>query len=99
MFPPDPVVTFLPSHRQTRVRPGMTLLEAARRAGLPVAHSCGGVAVCSWCRIRIVDGKERLSPVLSPEERLRDRSSFAADERAACQAEVLGDVVATTTYW
>lgn len=99
LFPDDPCVTFQPSGRKVRVLPGETLLQAARLAGLPMAQSCGAAAVCSWCRIRIVAGAESLSTILCAEERVRTRASYTVDERAACQAEVLGDVVVTTTYW
>lgn len=99
LFPPDATVTFHPSGKTVTIRRGETLLHAARVAGLPVAQSCGGVAVCSWCRMRIIRGREHLSPVVPAEERVHHRSNYDRDERAACQAEVLGDVVVTTSYW
>ncbi len=99
LFPPNPTVTFHPSGRTITIRPGETLLHAARVAGLPVAQSCGGAAVCAWCRMRVLCGGEHLSPVVRDEERVHQRSNYASDERAACQAEVLGDVVVTTSYW
>lgn len=81
------------------MEPGTLLLDAARRAGLPVAQSCGGVAVCSWCKMQVLEGADGLSPVEPPEERLMRRQSFKPNERASCQAEVHGDVTVTTTYW
>jgi 2Fe-2S ferredoxin len=92
-------VRFEPSGKSIGVERGTLLLDAARSAGLPVAQSCGGFAICSWCKMRIIAGGESLSEIGPPEERLIRRQKFAPDERASCQAEVLGDVTVTTTYW
>ncbi len=92
-------VRFEPSGKELRVERGMLLLDAARQAGLPVAQSCGGFAICSWCRMQVLAGSENLSAVEPPEDRLMRRQKFADGERASCQAEVLGDVTVTTTYW
>jgi 2Fe-2S ferredoxin len=75
------------------------LLDAARRAGLPVAQSCGGLAICSWCKMQVLSGEGSLSAIEPPEFRLIARERFGSNERASCQAEVLGDVTVTTTYW
>ncbi len=99
LFPRGFTVRFKPSGRSILVEPGTLLLDAARGAGLPVAQSCGGVAVCSWCRMQVLEGADALSAVEPPEERLMRRQSFKANERASCQAEVHGDVTVTTTYW
>ncbi|MBS1911035.1 MAG: (2Fe-2S)-binding protein [Bacteroidetes bacterium] len=92
-------VRFQPAGIALRVAAGTLLLDAAREAGLPVAQSCGGFAVCSWCRMQVLEGWENLSPIERPEERLIARQQFAPNERASCQAAVFGDVVVTTTYW
>lgn len=94
-----PTVRFLPGDRAIEVASGTLLLDAARLAGRPVAQSCGGLAICSWCRMRVVAGADGLSAIEPDERRLIDRQGFTADERASCQAEVLGDVTVTTTYW
>jgi ferredoxin len=94
-----PSVLFMPRARVISVEPGTTLLEAARSAGMPVAHSCGGFAICSWCRMQVLGGAENLSPLQPAEEKLARRQGFAPNERASCQAEVRGDVAVTTTYW
>ena len=99
LFPGPFTVRFEPSGRTALVEPGTLLLDAARGAGLPVAQSCGGMAICSWCRMQILEGGEHLSAVEPPEERLMRRQSFKPNERASCQAEVHGDVTVTTTYW
>ena len=92
-------VRFEPSGITAEVDEGALLLDVAREAGLPVAQSCGGFAICSWCRMQVLEGPENLSPIEPPEARLIRRQNFAPNERASCQAEVMGDVVVTTTYW
>lgn len=99
LFPRGYTVRFEPSGRSIFVPPGTLLLDAARDAGLPVAQSCGGFAICSWCRMQVLHGTESLSPIAANEERLIHRESFKPNERASCQAEVHGDVTVTTTYW
>lgn len=92
-------VRFEPSGKTIEVESGTLLLDAARAAGLPVAQSCGGFAICSWCKMQVIEGMENLSAIDAPEERLIRRQSFQPDERASCQAEVHGDVTVTTGYW
>lgn len=94
-----PTVRFLPSGRAANVAPGTLLLDAARSARRPVAQSCGGLAICSWCKMQVIEGMDGLSAVEPDEARLIAREKFAANERASCQAEVYGDVTVTTTYW
>lgn len=93
------VVRFEPSGKRKWVPRGTLLLDAARESGLPVAQSCGGFAICSWCKMQVIEGMENLSAVEPNEARLIRRESFKENERASCQAEVMGDVTVTTTYW
>lgn len=98
-IPRSCTVRFEPSGTTISVEAGTLLLDAAREAGLPVAQSCGGFAICSWCKMEVLDGAEYLSSIERPEKLLMGRESFRHNERASCQTEVLGDVVVTTTYW
>ena len=92
-------VTFTPFGRAAEAKPDETILDAARRAAAPIGNSCGGVGVCARCRVRIVAGSENLSPPTSIELRIGGAAGFAAGERMACQACVLGDCEVTTSYW
>jgi ferredoxin len=92
-------VTFTPLGRNAAAKNDETLLDVARRAGIPLGNSCGGIGVCSRCKVRIVAGAENLTPATSVETRFATARGFAEDERMACQAVVLGDCEITTTYW
>jgi ferredoxin len=93
------VVTFTPLGRAAAAKENESILDVARRAAVPLGNSCGGVGVCTRCKVRVVNGAENLSPATSIETRFGQARGFAEDERMACQAVVLGDCEVTTTYW
>ena len=93
------VVTFVPLGLTAVAKANETVLDLARRAGVPLGNSCGGVGVCARCRVRVLSGAESLSAPTSVEVRFGRAGGFAEDERMACQAVVTGDCAVTTTYW
>jgi 2Fe-2S ferredoxin len=92
-------VRFVPLDKSADAKADETLLDAARRANVPLGNSCGGIGICARCRVRIVEGAENLSVPTSVEERVSKQRVLDADERLACQAVVRGDCAITTTYW
>ena len=80
--------------REAAANADETLLDVARRAGVPLGNSCGGIGICSRCLVRVVEGAENLSePTKVEAPRIRP------GERLACQAVVRADCAITTTYW
>lgn len=78
-------------------RPDETLLDAALRAGLPLASSCGGRAVCGDCVVRIVEG---VAPPPDAEEvGWRARKRYEGPLRLACCLRPDSPLVIATTYW
>ena len=79
----------------------VNLMQALLDMGLPVASSCGGVAVCGKCRIRIVSGGENLNPPNEDEKFLIEKERLEKDERISCQVEVRGPgpICVDTKYW
>lgn len=53
-------VTFLPEGKQVEIEEGITLLEAAEKAGVPVNSLCGGQGLCGECRLQVTSGKAKL---------------------------------------
>ena len=51
-----PQLYALPDERTLTIAPGETLLAATLRQGVPHAHACGGQAVCSACRVQVLEG-------------------------------------------
>ena len=93
------IVTFTPLGRSSAARDDETLLDVARRAGVPLGNACGGVGVCARCRVRVLAGAENLTPATSIESRFGSARGFDSGERMACQAVVTGSCEVTTTYW
>ncbi|HZG57475.1 2Fe-2S iron-sulfur cluster-binding protein [Paenibacillus sp.] len=83
-----PRLTFLPDGKTIDVRPGTTVLAAARQAGVGVRTRCGGVAGCLMCKVKVLE-PDRVSP---PTESERRKMGDAVDgERLACQTKAAGD--------
>jgi len=77
------------------VRPGMTVLEALRAAGIAHASVCGGRGRCSTCRVHVDAGGDELPPPDEDELRLLRRISAPASVRLACQVRPVADVAVT----
>jgi len=80
---------FLPSGRQVRVPPGVTLFDAASWNGIAIDSTCGGHGTCKKCRVKVLEGT---APVTS-----LDTRAFLADElragwRLACRVETERDL-------
>jgi class 3 adenylate cyclase/nitrite reductase/ring-hydroxylating ferredoxin subunit len=69
---------------------GETVLEAALRAGLPIAHACGGHARCSTCRIWLLSQPPDEVSISAAETELKDRLRLGPDIRLACQLRPTG---------
>src|SRR4030042_4205789 len=52
-------VTFLPDHKEIEVDEGISLLEAAERAGVYINSICGGEGLCGECRLQVVSGNSK----------------------------------------
>lgn len=92
-------MTFVPLGRTAVAKENETILDAGRRAGVPIGNSCGAIGVCARCRVKIVSGAENLTAPTEIESRVSERRKLDPDERLACQAVVQGDCSVTTTYW
>lgn len=65
------------------------LLRCALAEAIEISHECGGDGACGTCRIEILEGWERLTP-LTMDEIARD---LERPYRLSCQAKTTGDVV------
>jgi 2Fe-2S ferredoxin len=83
-------IKFWPSGRSIKVKPGTTLLDAARRAGVAIQTRCGGKAACFMCKVNVRPGSE-LMPI-SEQERRKLGGLEASGTRLSCQARVAGKV-------
>jgi ferredoxin len=94
-----PRIRILPDQVEVQVRPGITLLKSAEQAGVEILHSCGGIGACTSCRVLIIEGRNRLTPIGQAEEEQLVESGLLHSHRLACQAGILGDVVIERPKW
>jgi len=81
-------VTFWPAGKTIKVKPGTTLLDAARRAGVPIRTRCGGKAACFMCKVSIRPGSDLLP--IGDQERRKLSGLDEQNIRLSCQAKVRG---------
>lgn len=84
------LVDLQPVGRRIEVEPGVNLLEAAQKAGVDLVAACGGIGICSTCKVRLVKGQ--LTPLSLTEEELLSKDEIVQGVRLACQAEPLSDL-------
>jgi ferredoxin len=92
-------VRFSPVGRALRVPAGTTLLEAARRAGLPIASACAADGLCARCGLRVLAGAEGLPPESAAERDAKQRNRIEPELRLACRVALRTDVEVTASYW
>ena len=88
-----------PSGREVRVVHDSNLMDAILQTGLGLGQSCDGIALCGFCRVRVLEGIENLTPAGSEEQKVLDAVHAKDDERLACRARINGPVTLTTDYW
>lgn len=83
-------VDFEPLDRWAVVEPRITLLDAARAAGVGLVSLCGGVGSCESCEVQLVQG--HVSPPSAAERSTFSESDLAQGWRLACQATPMSDL-------
>ncbi|NHN28735.1 2Fe-2S iron-sulfur cluster-binding protein [Paenibacillus agricola] len=83
-------ITFLPDNKSIQVRPGMTILEASRKARVHIRTRCDGKAACLMCKVHVPD-QTALAP-MNQNERLKLGGMDEQGYRLACQAKAIADV-------
>ena len=84
------LVDFEPIGCRVRCPAGVTILDAARAAGLSLVAVCGGEGTCGQCLVRIVTGAA--SGLTDTERSTLASQQIAENYRLACQVLVQGDL-------
>lgn len=93
-------IRFLPSGRSVSMPAGdMTLLEATREAGLPIASACGENGACARCGLEIIEGIDNLASETERERTIKERNRIDPSLRLACRVRPRGNVTVRATYW
>lgn len=94
-----PKISFEKNRAPIEVTSGANLMQALLDAGIPVASSCHGKAVCCKCLVTLSEGRKNLSPETEDETHQKEVKNFKVSDRLSCQCQVLGDIKIDTTYW
>lgn len=90
-----PNVTFWPSGRVVRVRPGTTLLEASRSARVHVRTRCNGMASCLMCKVEVAPDQALALQPPGTAEQSKIGDLLPVGIRLSCQARVRANVAVT----
>jgi len=85
--------------RSVRVPAGTPLIDAVRRANLPIASACGGDGLCGRCGVAIEEGHQSVSAETPEETRAKQRNRIAPQLRLACRIRVAADLSVSAPYW
>jgi len=85
-------VSFLPFNSSIKVDKGKTLLDAARKADIPIASVCGGKGKCGKCKVKILSKVDFLG-VTKREKGLVTEKELTEGMRLACQTKIYGDMI------
>ncbi len=83
-------IQFQPIGRRIQVNSPITLLEAARLAGIALTATCGGEGNCGQCRVQVISGS--VSPLTEEEKFLLSEAEQKDGYRLACCTRPLSDV-------
>ncbi len=82
----------MPDEKNIEISDNETLLQALVRNGYNIRSSCGGVASCGDCVVKVLRGMESLSSPDFPEIKLLGNVFHITSERLSCQTKVNDDV-------
>ncbi len=77
----------------------MTLLEATRQVGLPIASACGENGACARCGLQIIEGAGSLAQETDRERLIKERNRIDPELRLACRVRPRGDLTVRALYW
>jgi ferredoxin len=73
------------------VKDGYALIDMCEDYDTSILFGCRDGA-CGACMVRVLDGKDNLSPMQDDEKDFLETMAAEEDERLACQCKVYGDV-------
>jgi len=82
-----PKLVLRPSGTSLDVVANRNFLEILRERSIELKSSCGGVATCGDCVVKILDGRDCLNEMPFEETRLLGNVFHITKERLACQTK------------
>jgi ferredoxin, 2Fe-2S len=90
-------IKFVPVNVEVDVDPSKSLLQLATENGVKIKSICGGIASCSECRVRIVEGEHSVPEPSKAELNLIGTSYYLDGRRLSCQVRCFGSVTVDIT--
>lgn len=87
-------VHFMPHNKSVSVRPGTSILAAARAAKVALPSKCGGRGACTTCKVQVVSDVP-LSELSRMERHMLSDQMVKDGYRLGCQCQVNGDAEVT----
>jgi 2Fe-2S ferredoxin len=87
-----PKITYMPANVTFEAEPGDNLRDVGLSNGVNIPSTCGGVASCGLCKVKITAGAENLGSMTPGEISKLGNVFFITKERLSCQAFISGDV-------
>lgn len=84
------LIYFVTEDLEVDVEEGVSLLEIAQEVDCDITFGCRSGS-CGTCRVRVVEGKGKLSPALTEEIDFLKGFGAHPDERLGCQLKINGD--------
>ncbi len=86
-------VMIKPSGQELEIDEEKSILEALKEKGIYIKSSCGGVASCTDCRVKILSGEDSLTTPPFEEVQLLGNVFHITKERLSCQTKICGDEI------
>lgn len=82
------------SRKEVNIHPQFrSILAALQNDRVDWMHACGGKGRCTTCKLIVVEGHGLVSKKTPAETRYYQEGKLLENERLACQAMALGDLV------
>ena len=85
-------IDLIPDNTEISISEDETILTASLRNDIQHHHACGGLGMCSTCRVEIIEGEDNLSPKSKSEQNLSKKLELPSNIRLACQTKIKGNV-------
>lgn len=88
-------ITFLPDNVEVEAFTGETIFDAANRIDVDIPTACNGMGNCGLCVVKIITGKENISPTNNIELSHLGNTFYITQKRLSCQCicEKDGEIV------
>ncbi len=87
-----PILSFNALGIELALRGPKTVLEAALEELVEIRHNCGGLGMCTTCRVQVLEGGQALDPPNEAELYRLGAHRLAQGWRLACQTVVRDDL-------